>query len=59
MANEYEKAREEFDPLFYVIGLLFFVGLYYLINRDGKKKPLEETEPPVPTDPKKTKFTLE
>ncbi len=54
MANEYEKAREEFDPLFYVIGLLFFVGLYYLINRDGKKKPLEETEPPAPADPKKT-----
>ena len=36
MNNEYVRAREEFDPIFYIIGLLIFAALYWIINRDNK-----------------------
>lgn len=62
MNNEYVKSREEFDPIFYLIGLLAFVLLYWVINRD--KKPTaeakkEKEEALAAGDPKKTFFTRE
>ena len=54
MGNEYMKAREEFDPMFYLIGLVFFIMLYYCINRDNKQKKVSSLG-----DPKKTFFTKE
>ncbi|TNV72506.1 hypothetical protein FGO68_gene253 [Halteria grandinella] len=60
LTQEYVRAREEFDPIFYVIGLVAFVLLYWVINRD--KKPAAETkklqeEAVAAGDPKKTFFT--
>lgn len=62
MAQEYLKAREEFDPIYYLIGLLAFVALYWIINRDKKptadvKKAQEEAL--TAGDPRKTFFTRE
>lgn len=59
MGNEYMKAREEFDPMFYLIGLVFFVMLYYCINRDYNSKPKQLPKLNGEGDPKKTFFTKE
>jgi hypothetical protein len=44
MNNEYVQARQEFDPIFYLIGLGVFVILYWLLNSDNKPKPSKEEQ---------------
>lgn len=58
MNNEYTRAREDFDPLYYIIGLVLFLLFFCLFNKDrkaDKKTPEERSE----GDPKKTFFTVE
>ena len=55
MSDEYQKAREEFDPIFYLIGLGIFAALYWILNRDKKEIKKDRSE----GDPKKTFFTRE
>ncbi len=57
MANEYLKAREEFDPMFYLIGLGLFMLFFCLFNRDKKKEAPISHEDKSDGDPKKTFFT--
>lgn len=57
MANEYLKAREEFDPMFYLIGLGLFMIFFCLFNRDKKKEEPKTPEEKSDGDPKKTFFT--
>ena len=52
MNNEYIRSREEFDPVYYLIGLLAFVALFWICNRGDTKK-----AQPEENDPKKTFFT--
>ncbi len=54
MNNEYVRSREEFDPVFYIIGLIIFAVLYWIINRDKKEINKEDK---TEGDPKKTFFT--
>ncbi len=57
MNNEYTRAREEFDPIFYIIGLVLFMIFFCLFNKEKKKTqtPEEKSE----GDPKKTFFTVD
>ena len=52
MQNEYEQARQQFDPIYYLIGFVIFMLLYCLLNKDKKKAE-------VPIDPRKRIFTKE
>ena len=56
MNMPYEQSREEFDPIFYLIGVAIFLLLFTLINRDGNKQPKKTEEE---QDPKKRIFTKE
>jgi membrane-associated progesterone receptor component len=40
LGDEYQKARDEFDPMYYLIGFALFMLFFYLFNRDkqGTKK---------------------
>ena len=60
LASEYIKAREEFDPIFYLIGLAIFMLFFCLINRDKNKAAAPQSpEQKSIGDPKKTFFTRE
>ena len=59
MANEYLKAREEFDPMFYLIGLAIFMLFYCLFNKDRKQSKPKSREEKGDGDPKKTFYTRE
>ena len=52
MGDEYQKARDEFDPVYYLIGFAIFIALYLFFQRPTKK-----ADKPVSADPKKTFFT--
>lgn len=45
MNNHYELARQEFDPVFYLIGLCLFLFLFWFINRDSKPPKKTEDDP--------------
>ena len=55
--NEYVKNREEFDPMFYLIGLGLFLIFFCFFNKD--KKPVKSPEEKGQHDPKNTFFTLD
>ena len=59
MANEYLKAREEFDPMFYLIGLAIFMLFFCLFNKERKLIQSKTPEEKGDGDPKKTFFTCE
>ena len=52
LGDEYQKARDEFDPIYYLIGFALFMLFFCIFNRDKKKGPEIK-------DPKKTFFTLD
>lgn len=63
MAKEYLDARENFDPVFYLIGLALFLLFFCLFNKDKKEssQDVDKKSPEVKGegDPKKTFFTRE
>lgn len=54
MNDEYLKAREEFDLIYYVIGFLLFLALLYILKGDFKKM---KKEPEI--DLRNVKYTRE
>ncbi|CDW88522.1 steroid membrane receptor 25- [Stylonychia lemnae] len=54
MNDAYQASRNEFDPMYYLIGFGIFVLLYLVINKD-KKKPAKEPE----LDPRKNLMSKE
>jgi len=54
MNDAYQASRNEFDPIYYLIGFGIFVLLYLVINKD-RKQPKKEVE----EDPRKNIMTKE
>eukprot|EP00347_Sterkiella_histriomuscorum_P008297 403345623 len=55
MNDAYQLERNEFDPIFYLIGFGIFIILFWIINKDGKKNATKREE----ADPRKILFTKE
>jgi len=53
MNQSYEQFREDFDPIYYLIGLAIFILLFCFINKDKK------VEKKAEDDPRKRLFTKE
>ena len=59
LGDEYQKARDEFDPIFSLIGFGIFMLLFCLFNRGDKKAEKKASpEEKGKLDPKNTFFTL-
>lgn len=56
MNNEYVQARNEFDPIYYLIGFALFILLFCVLNKDGKRSKAKSFED---EDPRKRIFTKE
>jgi len=37
MGDEYQRARDEFDPVYYLIGFAIFIALYLFFQRPSAK----------------------
>lgn len=61
LGDEYQKARDEFDPIYYLIGFVIFMLFFCMFNRDKSeaKKKANEPEEKGKLDPKNTFFTLD
>ncbi len=60
LGDEYQQARDEFDPIFYLIGFVIFMLFFCLFNRDkkdGANKASPEEKGKL--DPKNTFFTID
>lgn len=45
MQQEYETARQQFDPVYYLIGFVIFLVLFMALNKDKSAKKKEEIDP--------------
>ena len=54
MGDEYQRARDEFDPVYYLIGFAIFIALFLFFQRPSRKQAEKKAES---NDPKKTFFT--